>query len=233
MFAKIFGSISVILITAFVGTLFRSLFEQINHPENRIFRRKIAFGFQDLWKNLNQNPDNSLRMDKLFYQVTPYIAIILICILSTLLPINAISTFADTPLSIILSFLILITISLLFTLTSLASNHPTKINTAKNWINTTLMYYLPMILSIISIIYQYSAFDPDPMAIPGYLDLIIFQTSYEINFLGLNLPALFLILNPFSAITMISYLTGILRKKKLENPKNEQVNTRHLYEEYN
>jgi formate hydrogenlyase subunit 4 len=230
---QIVGVISAILITAFIGTLFRSIYEQINHPENRIFKRKIMFGFRELWKNLNETPDNSQKMDTLFYRVTPYFSIILISVLSTLLPIHVFSTFANVPLSIILTFLILITISLLFALTSVASNHPTKINTAKNWINTTLMYYLPIIISIISIISQYSAFESNPATIPSYLDILNFQISYEITFWGLKLPALFIFLNPFSAISVISAVTGILRKKKLENPKNEPLNTWDLSDEYN
>lgn len=218
---EITGIIVSIIITLFLGVFLRSIFYSIVHPELKISRRKLFSEFKLILKLLKQKSIPSKKSESILYQYTPIIIFIFEIFISILIPITHLQNFSNWDFSIVFTILLLISINLVYILLNLTYKENIKIYTVNSQINLLARDFIPIIISVISIfiIFGYSKGD---FNIPSFLDIIQFQNTYKIIILGMHLPAIFLIINPFAALSTLLSIINIF-KLKSSNKLNTEI----------
>lgn len=219
----ILGIIASIIITLVLGILIRSIFYSLVHPELKISGRKLFSEFGQILKLLKENSLPSKKSDNLLFQLTPLMVLIIEIFISVLIPITILKNFSNWDISILFSIILLISINLIYIILNLTFKEITKIYSVKSQINLLVRDFLPLLLSIISIFIIFSFVKGD-FNIPSFSDIVDFQNTHII-ILGMNLPAIFIILNPFAAISFILVIVNVFKLRSSNKLNTEMYNS--------
>jgi NADH:ubiquinone oxidoreductase subunit H len=104
----------------------------------------------------------------------------------------------------------------------ISSDHEQNISVAKKDIKKTAEYFLPMIISVLSILFLVGYLMGDPNKIINTSEIIQFQIDNQITAFGITVPALFLFINPFAFIAFVFSVIGYLRETNLDISEDEE-----------
>jgi len=119
-----------------------------------------------------------------------------------------------------------------------ASSSPWAVLGSAREAKLVLAYELPFVFGVFSVALMagFPAASSDLIPnLPGTLslaELVVFQTTHQLNFFGILLPAWFLILNPFSAIAVFLSLIGRIGLKPMDISDAEVEIVAGAYTEY-
>ena len=212
------------LIIIALGSFMFNIYEYINRVKTRIFPRFLMQIYKQ-WAEMISRPSTpSNKIKGLVSYLYPFVFLACGILISWLIPLGLVSPFANHPLSLILILFFFIIIPIIRAYMVISSDNEQNITVAKKDIKKTAEYFLPILISVISLLYLLSHFYNDNDRIFNITDFIAFQTSASIEILGITHPALFIFLNPFAFLAFISAIIGYMRDTNLDiDPDEEQV----------
>ncbi|MBD3350011.1 MAG: hypothetical protein GF364_00815 [Candidatus Lokiarchaeota archaeon] len=217
------GVIISIFLSLFLGTIFKSLYERINNPRFKISKRGLLTDFKQTLNLLKTKSVPPKKMSGTYYMLTPILVLIISLSAVIFISINGISNLSSNTYSILFVLSLLILIQIILAISSLSSTESHRFYSAKYYVNRATTYYVSILLVFISLIIQFIFFTESPNNF-SFFDLITFQTKNDLKIFGLNIPALFLFINPFGAVSYCICIIGLLNDRQESNVKNEPYN---------
>ncbi len=207
-----------------LGSFMYNLYEFINRVKTRLFPRFPLQTYKQWYEMLRRSSSPSNKIKGTVAYLYPFVFLVFGILISWLLPLGIVSPYANHPLSLILILFFFIVIPIMRSYMVISSDHEQNITVAKKDIKKTAEYFLPILISILSILFLMGHFLGDHDRIVNITDIIAFQTSATLNILGITVPALFMFLNPFAFLAFISAVIGYMRDTNLDiDPDEEQV----------
>jgi hypothetical protein len=197
-----------------LGELFRSLYFQINNPKNVFTSSSESSNY--LIFHLNQlkvTPQNSNFLNKTIAKIGPFFIFGLALIGAMVFPLYSESFFYTNEFSLLLIIPLIMAIPLIYIMFALSSSHPSRIQTAKELASNITNYFLPLVISTFSLFITVYRYNP-ASAIFTFADIVEFQKVSLIE--GTSIPRIFLFVNPFAFLTVISVITGYYREKNMD-----------------
>ncbi|MFX0096240.1 MAG: complex I subunit 1 family protein [Candidatus Hodarchaeota archaeon] len=159
---------------------------------------------------------------KRLFVTMPYIALICIILATWFIPIAGVSPFDQFSFSLLVVMYLVLVIPLAFVVGGVASSSPWGVLGSSREVKLVLAYEIPFVLGVFSVALMAgfpAASGGILPSLPGTLslaELVVFQTTHQLNFFGVALPAWFIILNPFSAIAVFLSLIGKIGLKPMD-----------------
>ncbi len=214
--------VPIIIIT--LGSFMFNLYEYINRVKTRLFPRFPLQTYKQWYEMLRRASSPSNKIKGAVAYLYPFVFLVFGILITWLIPLGIVSPYANHPLSLILILFFFIVIPIMRAYMVISSDHEQNITVAKKDIKKTAEYFLPILISILSILFLMGHFLGDHSKIVNITDIIAFQTSASIEVLGIKVPAFFIFLNPFAFMAFISAIVGYMRDTNLDiDPDEEQV----------
>jgi len=121
--------------------------------------------------------------------------------------------------------LVLLSFCLTIPLAFSGINHssPQLYTTSKRYFLTFFDYYIPILLSILSLIILISSYGIN-LSDLSIMDILSFQNTSQIQLFDGIIPSLFIFLNPFAAIAFFTGMMGIFRTYRKDFYKENSIN---------
>jgi formate hydrogenlyase subunit 4 len=215
-----------------LGELFRNLYFHINNPKTaNIVSSEVSNYLVYHLQQLRVSPQHSNYLNNSIAKGGPYLIFGLLFIGAMLFPLNSDSMFSSNEISLILILPFIMAIPLLYIMFALSSSHASRIQTSKELASHITNYFLPLVISMISLFITIYRYNPE-LVFFNFNDIIEFQKGSLIS--GSSIPRLFLFVNPFAFLTVISVITGYYREKNLDVLQTNEAQTRwHIESEFN
>lgn len=175
---------------------------------------------------------------KKLFVTMPYFALICMIIATWFIPIAGVSPFDQFSFSLLVIMYLMLVIPLAFVVGGVASSSPWGVLGSAREVKLVLAYEIPFVLGVFSVALMagFPAASGDLIpTLPGTLslaELVVFQTTHQIDFLGILLPAWFIILNPFSTVAVFLSLIGKVGLKPMDISDAEVEIVAGAYTEY-
>ncbi|MHA1754400.1 MAG: complex I subunit 1 family protein [Candidatus Odinarchaeia archaeon] len=188
---------------------------------------RILQPFWDILKLLYKETIIPSTAQKKIFVSAPFFASACLIIALWFLPIMGISPFGPFEFSLIIVLYMLVAVPLSLVVGGVTSSSPWGALGSIREVTMTLAYELPFVFGIFSIALMTGLVNPVYGGIPvlpgslSLMDIVNFQSQHYISFLGVNIPAVFIILNPFAAAAIMTSLIGKLQIKPMDIPEAE------------
>lgn len=175
---------------------------------------------------------------KRLFVTMPYVALICTILVTWFIPIAGVSPFDQFSFSLLVVMYLMVVVPLAFVVGGVASSSPWGVLGSSREVKLVLAYEIPFVLGVFSVALMagFPAASGDLLpSLPGTLslaELVVFQTTHQLNFFGVLLPAWFIILNPFSAAAVFLSLIGKIGLKPMDISDAEVEIVAGAYTEY-
>jgi NADH-quinone oxidoreductase subunit H len=170
--------------------------------------------------------------------LAPFVTSFFLILTLWFLPIIGISPFGPFEFSLIIFLYMLVGAPLSIVLSGATSSSPWGSIGSHREVTMSLAAEIPFVFGVFSIAMMTGLITPVFDIIPdipgslSLLDIIQFQNQHFISFFGFNIPAYFLILNPFAAVAVMASLIGKLQIKPMDIVEAEVEIVSGAYTEY-
>jgi NADH:ubiquinone oxidoreductase subunit H len=167
--------------------------------------------------------------------IMPALLFILTVFAILLFPLMPSSFFYHENNTIFFIFSILLSFPAAGIIIALTSQHFSRIQATKELMTKVVQYYFAIILCTIALyimIYRFQSETESSLAFT-FEELIEFQQTKSISIFGIEVPAIFLFLNPIGFIAYMSSVIGLYRETNLDAAPKEMLRTWNVFEEFN
>ncbi|MHA1408951.1 MAG: complex I subunit 1 family protein [Candidatus Odinarchaeia archaeon] len=241
------------LVAFFIGILFSSLLRKFTArlqgrtgpyyivPKSLrpvVGASRILQPFWDIMKLMYKQTIIPATAHKKVFTAAPFFASACVIIALWFLPIIGITPFGPFEFSLIVVLYMMVAIPISVVISGATSSSPWGAMGSLREVMMVLAYEIPFLFSIFSVALMTGLITPTYGGIPildGSLslqDIVQFQGAHYISFFGFNVPAWFLILNPFAAVAVMMSLIGKLQIKPMDIPEAEVEIIAGAYTEY-
>lgn len=199
---------------------------------------RIMQPFWDIMKLMYKQTFIPSTAQRKIFVTAPFLAAASLVIAIWFIPVIGVSPFGPFEFSLIVVLYLLIAVPLSIVVSGATSSSPWGAIGSYREVTLTLAYELPFIFGVFSTAMMTGLLTPVYGGIPqlpgslSLTDIIIFQSQHSISLFGFNVPALFLLLNPFSALAVMVSLIGKLQIKPMDIPDADVEVVSGAYTEY-